>query len=84
MFPNDRASLSGIQTKSSLQMGAISTEYVNLKLAVLVCVSIEISCSDDFILHKSHASASRAINGKTHSTHFVGTTPAKNSVILIA
>ena len=30
MFPHDRAKDFGTATKSSLQMGTISTEYVNL------------------------------------------------------
>lgn len=50
MFASERASLGGTQTRSSLQIGAISTENVYLKLAVLVCVSAESSCSDDFDL----------------------------------
>lgn len=36
MLPNERACFGGIQTRSSLQMGAISTEKVYLKLAVFV------------------------------------------------
>lgn len=45
-----RACFGGIQTRSSLHRGTISTEYVNLKLAVAECVSDERSCSDAFDL----------------------------------
>ena len=51
----ERACFKGMHTRSSLQMGTISTEYVYLKLAVLVCISDEIICSDDFDLHKKVA-----------------------------
>lgn len=51
ILANERAILGGMHTRSSLQMGTISTEYVNLKLAVPVWVSVESNCSDDFVLH---------------------------------
>ena len=51
MLPNCRASLTGKQTRSSLHIGTISTEYVNLKLAVFVCVSEESRRSDVFDLN---------------------------------
>ena len=50
MFPSCRASLGGMQTKSSLHMGTISTEYVNLKFAVFEWVSEESRRSDVFDL----------------------------------
>jgi hypothetical protein len=50
MFPNCRANLEGKQTKSSLHMGTISTEYVNLKFAVFVCVSADSRRSEVFDL----------------------------------
>jgi hypothetical protein len=50
MLLSCRACFGGMQTRSSLQMGTISTEYVNLKLAVLECVSEEMICSEDLEL----------------------------------
>lgn len=50
MLDSDRANLAGRQTRSSLHIGAISTEKVYLKLAVLECVSVDKSCSDVFDL----------------------------------
>lgn len=43
MLLSKRASLRGRQTKSPLQTGAVSTEYVCLDLAVMSCVSDESS-----------------------------------------
>ena len=47
-----RACFEGMQTRSSLHMGTISTEWVYLNVAVLLCVSDDSSCSDVFVLEK--------------------------------
>jgi hypothetical protein len=59
MLPHARACERGRHTRSSLHTGMISTEYVNLKLAVLLCFSDEISCSEPFILDRQRGYGSR-------------------------
>ncbi len=80
MFPSCRANLGGKQTKSSLHMGTISTEYVNLKLAVLVCVSAESRRSDVFDLDLMKA----RLTIDHGNAHRMGTTLDRNSTIFIA
>ena len=80
MFPSCRAILGGKQTRSSLDMGAISIEYVNLKLAVLECVSAESRRSDVFDLNLDEHM--RMIEGG--AAYRIGTTPDRNSTIFIA
>jgi hypothetical protein len=60
-------------------MGTISTEYVNLKLAVFVCVSAESSRSDAFDLNLDEQPT--MIEGG--DAHRIGTTPDRNSTIFI-
>src|SRR6266851_4871737 len=79
MFPSCRASFGGKQTRSSLHMGTISTEYVNLKLAVFECVSAESSRSDAFDLNLDEQPT--MIEGG--DAHRIGTTPDRNSTIFI-
>lgn len=81
MFPSCRASLGGKQTRSSLHTGTISTEYVNLKLAVFECVSAESKRSDDFDLNLDEYPM---MTPKSGDAHRIGTTPDKNSTIFIA
>ena len=39
-----------MQTRSSLHIGIICTEWVNLKFAVFECVSRDMSCADRIVL----------------------------------
>jgi hypothetical protein len=80
IFPSCRASLSGKQTKSSLHMGTISIEYVNLKLAVFECVSAESRRSDVFDLNLDQ----HPMTSEGGDAYRIGTTPDKNSTIFIA
>lgn len=80
MLPSCRASLAGKQTRSSLHIGTISTEYVNLKLAVFECVSAESRRSDVFDLNLDEQTMT--IEGG--DAHRIGTTPDRNSTIFIA
>lgn len=52
MLDSCLASFGGRTVRSSLQIGAISTEYVYLKLAVLEWVSEDSSCSEAFDLNE--------------------------------
>ena len=81
MFPSCRANFGGIQTRSSLHMGRISTEYVNLKLAVFECVSAESRRSDVFDLDLMRTGLRSTV---AMFAHRMGTTLDKNSTILIA
>jgi hypothetical protein len=81
MFPSCRANLEGKQTKSSLHMETISTEYVNLKFAVFVCVSADSRRSEVFDLDLMRIRTTIDGGGDAHR---MGTTLDKNSTILIA
>lgn len=64
-------------------MGAISTEKVYLKLAVLEWISADKSCSEVFDLPESNAFRI-ARNTDAANAHRTGTVPVKNSVIFTA
>jgi hypothetical protein len=61
-------------------MGTISTEYVNLKLAVFVWVSEESRRSDVFDLNLDE----HTMTIKGGGAHRIGTAPDRNSTIFIA
>jgi hypothetical protein len=77
-----RACFKGMQTRSSLHIGTISTENVYLKLAVLLWISEDSSCSDDFDLVQM--SISSLVRASENEAHFIGATLAKNSTIFKA
>jgi len=80
MLLSDRACFNGMQTRSSLQIGTISTEKVYLKLAVLLCVSADRSCSDALDLER----VSTFENKQRSHSYLIGATLPKNSTILRA
>lgn len=84
MLASERDNLGGRQTRSSLQIGAISTLYVYLKLAVLVWVSEERSCSDAFELSYTHRFVRYQASGEADTAHRIGTTLPRKSTIFIA